>query len=344
MKKKILIFGGGQIGEEVARDLAWDYDVSIVDKKYRVTHIEKKIRYIAADYREADILAYDLIINCLPAAIGYEAASFAMRNRVDCVDVSFMKEDPFGLDGIAKWNNCILVPDAGLAPGLSNLFVGRQLGKYGKLRMADIFVGGISKSPFEPYGFKATWSVEDLMQEYIRPARYVSDHKIVTADPFKSVTCWRVNGVTLESFMADGLRTLLRKKDKIGSMFEQTLRWPGHMKAVKKLIDNGTFVKEIKEKCIFGEDTVVFQVRTQRTINDPFEWVTMIDQGTNWLSAMSQCTGYTTAVVARLVIEGVYNRSGVRPLEEIGKNPIAFQFILDNLAERGIIFDHETNS
>lgn len=342
MPKKVLIFGNGQMGREVCRHLIRlsDCKITVVDPLILSRHRQHNVQYTPAHFEDVDPTPFDLVVGCVPASLGYAAAEHALAHGIDCVDLSFMPEDPFLLEPLAKNKGACLIPDAGLAPGLSNLFVGRALAQNkGSLYSAYISVGGVSQSPFMPYGYKVTWSVEDLEQEYIRPARHVRKHFIREDSPFSHRGYTWINGIQMESFVADGLRTLLRLKDRIAYMEENTLRWPGHMDAVEPLIENGTFVQKIKDKCDSGGDTVIFRVQTQKDLCGDQEEVTLIVQGHGLgSSAMAQTTAWTCATVADVVLSGLWQTKGVCPLEDLGANPIVFQAILDSLKGRGVHF------
>ncbi len=53
---------------------------------------------------------------------------------------------------------------------------------------------------------------------------------------------------------------------------------------------------------------------------------------------MARTTGYTCSAVARAVAEGRFRRPGISPPETIGMEPGCWQFVLDRLAERGVVF------
>jgi saccharopine dehydrogenase-like NADP-dependent oxidoreductase len=39
----------------------------------------------------------------------------------------------------------------------------------------EILVGGVAQDKSRPYGYVVTWSLDDLVEEYTRPARIVRD-------------------------------------------------------------------------------------------------------------------------------------------------------------------------
>lgn len=343
--KKILILGGGKMGTFIAEKLKGRYHIAIADKKYGFTHRDRSVDHISCDISHPasiNFTKYDLVVNCLPGAIAMEGVEAALRAGVDCVDISFYDADPFVFSERAIDQGCVYVPDAGLAPGLTNLFTGRELAKHGTLEVASLNVGGVSQSPFAPYGYSLTWSAEDLQEDYTRPARWVSGHKIVECNPFRGIKDISVKDIQMVSFVSDGLRTLLRYKDHVDFMEECTLRWNHqHMRKVEKLIEDRHFVSEFEKNCTGIPDTVVF--KCDFCANKQWKSVTMVTHRQPGWSAMAHTTGMTCVATCEAVLQGVFQKTGVQPLEELGKDELTFNFILDILALNGIQFEYERN-
>lgn len=72
-----------------------------------------------------------------------------------------------------------IVPDCGVAPGLSNLLVGRAISKLDQVEEVNIMVGGLPEVPVPPLGYTITWSVEGLIDEYTRKAKIVENGEVV---------------------------------------------------------------------------------------------------------------------------------------------------------------------
>lgn len=347
--KKIIVFGGGMIGFAAAKRLAiLGHVVTIVD----IQHHETTLMYHCPDIQwykhnfqfveELDLSHYDLAVNCAPSKYGYNIAKHAVKSGVDCVDISFYKEDPFTLDKLARENDCVYVPDAGLAPGLTNLLFGHAYAESGeRLSDVEISVGGVSKSPLDPYGYAATWSVEDLIEEYKRPAKYVFGGDIRTVHDHRVDDCIVGNDIYMEGLITDGLRTLLCYRDKVEYMKEYTLRWKGHYEQVLPYIRDGKeeeLVKELKEKCSDVDDTVVLQCMFDD--KDVF----MKLHGDVKESAMTRATAGTCAIISQLLLRGSFSvfNSGVYPLEEIGKKCHLYLTIVSALQEReGIVVEEK---
>ena len=88
---------------------------------------------------------------------------------------------------------------------------------------------------------KHRFSPRDVIEEYIRPARFVENGRIVTREALSECVLVNLPGVgTLEAFNSDGLRTLCDTLD-VPFMKERTLRYPGHA-ALMKLLRAGGFL------------------------------------------------------------------------------------------------------
>jgi saccharopine dehydrogenase-like NADP-dependent oxidoreductase len=55
-------------------------------------------------------------------------------------------------------------------------------------------------------------------------------------------------------------------------------------------------------------------------------------------SSMARTTGYTCTAVVNLIAKKLFNQKGVFPPELIGNNKECFDFVMNYLAERGVIW------
>jgi len=56
---------------------------------------------------------------------------------------------------------------------------------------------------------------------------------------------------------------------------------------------------------------------------------------------MARTTGYTCTAAANMVARGIYTRKGINPPEYLGEDPQHFEFMLNYLKERGVIYNIE---
>jgi saccharopine dehydrogenase-like NADP-dependent oxidoreductase len=53
---------------------------------------------------------------------------------------------------------------------------------------------------------------------------------------------------------------------------------------------------------------------------------------------MARTTGYTCTAAVRLVAAGLYDRKGISPPEFVGRDAAAYEFMMRELAARGVAF------
>ena len=63
----------------------------------------------------------------------------------------------------------------------------------------------------------------------------------------------------------------------------------------------------------------------------------------NTITSMARTTGYTCSVAARLVAKKLYTQKGISPPEFIGAKKQCFDFMMNGLYERNIVFQKERN-
>ena len=220
---KIIVLGGGLVGQVMARDLAADNDIDVTVADLNPALKEQLtphgIEFVQADLSDADtitqlIKGYDLVIGSLPGFLGFKNLETVIRAGKDIVDISFMPEDAMALDVLAKEHGVTAVVDCGVAPGMSNMIPGYVDSILDKTTELTIMVGGLPKERSWPYEYKAPFSPIDVLEEYTRPARLVRDGKVVVLPALSEPELVDFPGIgTLEAFNTDGLRSLITTID-----------------------------------------------------------------------------------------------------------------------------------
>ena len=342
----ILVLGGGQQGRVIAGDLARSLTsarVTVADVREPKLAVHSNLRWLSADLEDPAALVklvhgHDLVVGALPSRFGWNVMQAAIEAKRPLVDVSFCAENPLLLDGAARAAGIPILPDCGLAPGLSHLCCGHAA-SLGPLDELVIYVGGVAADPALPYGYVVTWSLDDLLEEYVRPARFVRDRQPVTLPVFSEMETIPVEGAgTMEAFLSDGLRTLMDTLPEVPNMSERTLRWPGHAAAVRPLVESGRFLDEFRARCVVepARDLVAMVVRARwKNRAARMTLVNRWDEGEK-LTAMARTTALTTSVTAQLVARGGAREPGVHPLERVARDGDANRFIVDEMARRGV--------
>jgi lysine 6-dehydrogenase len=368
--KKIVVLGAGLVGKAMAIDLAKSFDVTSVDLSGEaLANLQVRgIKTIKSDLSDINNLAavvskFDLVIGAVPGFMGFQTALTVAEVGRDMVDISFFPEDPFQLDHLAKKNNVTIVTDCGVAPGMANIILGYHHHRM-KIESYECLVGGLPMQREWPYEYKAVFSPIDVIEEYIRPARYVQNGTMVTKEALSDPELIHFDGVgTLESWNSDGLRSLIETMPDIPNMIEKTLRYPGCIEYLRVLRESGFFsyeavdIKGVKvrpidvtAKLLFPkwklkpgeEEFTVMRIKISGRENGEdksyqYNLLDRTDKSTNTLS-MARTTGFTCTAVAHLVAEGKFNRKGICPPEYVGEKEEDFLFVLYYLKKRGVYY------
>jgi saccharopine dehydrogenase-like NADP-dependent oxidoreductase len=369
----VVVLGAGRVGQAIARDLA-------AEPGWRVTAADRSAAALDAlaarapvAVREADLAdpavvgalarEHDFVVGALPSFLGFAALRAVLEAGRSVVDISFFTEDPFALDALARERGCVAVVDAGVAPGADNLLLGYATTQFDRVERFRCYVGGLPVERRLPWEYKAPFAPYDVLDEYLRPARYVEHGVPVTVEPLLDLEHVDVPGVgTLEAFLTDGLRTLLTTVP-VPSMQERTMRYPGYAAKIRLLKESGFLDAapvdvggaevsplaltsallfphwELRE----GEPDLTFMrvvvegTAGGRRLRWTWDLLDTLDPATG-VSSMARTTGYTCTALARLVADGTFARPGVSAPEHVGMAPGCCERVLTDLAARHVRF------
>ncbi|HRX92830.1 MAG TPA: saccharopine dehydrogenase C-terminal domain-containing protein [Chitinophagaceae bacterium] len=362
----IAVLGAGMVGRAIALDLAKEHMVTSFDLSEKSLDILKKrniaIRTVVADLTNYTkypewLSPYDLVVTAVPGFMGYKTLEAVIKAGKDTADISFFPENALKLDQLAKEKNVTVITDCGVAPGMSNLILGRHNAEI-KIDSFACYVGGLPKHPQPPFNYKAPFSPIDVIEEYTRPARLVENGKVITKPALsdREILDFEKAG-KLEAFNTDGLRSLLFTMTHIPEMKEKTLRYPGHADLIQSLQKAGFFetspIKINDSKISPLDFTSGILLKEWKLDEDEKEFTIMkvIIKGENKTieynlydeydaasrtSSMARTTGYTCTAAVHLITNGLFNERGVFPPELIGAQKNCFEFVLNYLDERGV--------
>ena len=378
---KVIALGCGKIGAVMAREFHRRVPASKVimadideDRARKAAATVPGAGWATVDTSDIGSLikkirGHDLALGALPGDYGYAAMRAAVEAGVHMVDVSFTPENPTKLDDEAKEKGITVIPDCGVAPGLSNMLVGYGSSRLDKVDSAHVMVGGIPETPVPPLGYTVTWSAEGLVDEYVRGARIVKGEEIVEVPALSGLEEIDFPGVgTLEAFYTDGLRTLAESLPGIADMWEKTLRYPGHVEKVRLLRDLGFFSDEpvtvqgaqvsprlatarLLERSLWMPevgDLLAMQITVKgESGGEKREYVfRVLDRYDHEekVSAMARTTGYTAAIVASKLATNKIKRVGVVPPERLGMDQSFTKDLLSELRKRNVVIQESRTS
>jgi lysine 6-dehydrogenase len=371
---KVLVVGCGNIGSVAAEDLAGSMSsVEVVVADYdgaRAKAVAEKIGTKNASWIQLDVTSrkdlvntlkgFSLAMGFLPGKLGYSLAEACIVAGKDLVDVSYMGENPMTLNDKAADTGVIIVPDCGLAPGISNVLVGHAASNLDKVEAVHIMVGGLPETPIPPLGYVITWSPESLVDEYTRKAGIVRRGKKTEVEALSGIEEIEFPNVgRLEAFYTDGLRSLVHTV-KAEEMWEKTLRYPGHAEKIKVLEALGFLddrqvdventhvsprkltVKLLAQKLSKPEvkDIVALKVQVSGIKNGKkssyvYHLLDFFDRKRG-ITAMARTTAYPASIISQLILKKAIRERGVVPPERMGTHKELFKTFMNELGRRGI--------
>lgn len=369
---RIGILGAGMVGRAMAIDLCKNHDVTSFDiSDHSLQLLSQKqpgintIKTDLGNFGQYPVMLkdFDYVISAVPGFMGYKTLEAIIRSKKDVVDISFFPENALELDELAKQLGVTAIVDCGVAPGMSNLVLGYYNTQM-KIESFDCMVGGLPKHRVKPFEYKAPFSPIDVIEEYIRPARYVENGNVVTRHALSDPELLDFDEIgTLESFNTDGLRSILFTMSHIPNMKEKTLRYPGHIDLIISLKKAGFFghdeinVDGKKIRPIDFTTSLLFDSWKLKEDDDEFTVMKIIISGimnnkpttieyslydeydaATKTSSMSRTTGYTCTAALNMMMNNLFTEKGVFPPELVGKDKSCFDFIVKYLAERNVIY------
>ncbi len=367
-----VVLGAGMVGTAMAWDMRRQgFDVTVIDAHAgALERVKAKadVRTLQADLSDdktlrREVAPYDIVLGALSSSLGFATLKSVIAARKTYVDISFMAENAWELDALAKEHGVTAVVDCGVGPGMSNMLIGRAVANMTRCERVDILVGGLPVIRRWPYEYKAPFAPSDVFEEYVRPARIVENGKIVLREALSEPELVHFDGFgTLEAFNTDGLRSLAYTL-KVPHMRERTMRYPGHIELMRVLRDSGFFSSEevlvggvkvrpldltsklIVPKWTFDEgeaDVTVMRIEVEGIeaglrLRRTWDLVDRYDAETGFRS-MSRTTGFPATAVAGLLAKGAFREPGVHPPEVLGRVPGFVDSVLAQLTARGVHF------
>jgi len=242
------LVGYGRIGRVTAAELRRrGYRVEVYDanrsnvEQARMDGFEAHLADVSSSRVAGEVAARcDVVASALPGLSAEKVLQALIEARAGLiVDVSYLP-DPLAFRELAERYGVALVVDAGLAPGLTNLLLFHAARSVSEPVEALIYIGGLAADPSAPLGLVASWNIGDMLEEYTRPARARINGELVELDPIADAGRVEVPGSgVFDALPTDGLRTLLVTLREPRTMIEYTLRYLGHVEALRHLRELG---------------------------------------------------------------------------------------------------------
>lgn len=255
----------------------------------------------------------------------------------------------FALHAQARDAGVKIIPDCGIAPGAVSTLVRFGIDEMFAqgLGMPDevcIRVGGLPRHPQGPLKHMKVFSVRGLINEYIEDTEVLENGKrklIKSLNGIEPIIFHdeRFNNGVLEleaAYTSGGSSTLTKTyQGEIQKLDYKTIRYPGHWEKIQvmaqlglfdnaEVISNGMnitprdFTEQFIDKIISYKDEDMLLVRvTLIKDNDRLEY-DMIDSQDKRTghTAMQRTTGYSAAIVAKMMATNMITGNGVMTIEQ----------------------------
>jgi len=380
--KRYAVAGSGLMGRIIAKDLLnteSDARVTIIDKnesnlKNTADYIDDTrldIRNVNIADRNALVNAtkdHSVVIGALPHGLSLEAIRAAIEARVSFVDlVGSRPEEKYVLHEEAKEAGCLIIPGFGVAPGISNMCIGKGIELLDETYDAYIYVGGIPVVKEPPLFYQTVYLLESVFNAYSRSGVILKAGEKVTIEPMSGLekVVFPEPIGELEAFYTDGLASLpMTVGEKVKhNLFEKTLRYPGHTERIQILRQCGLLKTDpvkvdgnsvIPRQLLFAnlEDAlklgpegdilvmriVVSGTKDGKNHRHEFELIDYYDKKKKE-TAMARTTGFPAAIAARMITDGELNETGVWFPEQLFINN-RYDKIVERLEDRGVKVTH----
>ena len=368
-----LVLGAGAISHAIVHDLLHSAGVEnvficdIAEDKLETMEACDSERIHTMVFNANDIHTFetllngiDCVISTLPVEHNYRLAKKTITLGCHFIgmngNIRILKKH-MQLHELAVDKGCCLIPDAGLAPGLTSIVSAEMLSRLDNATELHILCGSLPLRRDNPLCHNKVYSVHTLLEQYIEQCLSLHDGQILYTPALADVEAvhFPPSFPDLEAFpTSGGISAMpLTLKDHLQGISFKTLHYPGHHHMMKTLIELGfaddTLVqlggKSFSRRSLFEtllesslaatfEDVVLFRALLKgngRFLQAELQKFYDIESG---LSAFMICCGFPVSLLAQMCVKGEIGKSGYI-YQERDIHPGEF---LGRLAEKGIRF------
>ena len=366
------------MGKEVVRDLVASEKVEkifladVMPEKGR-EFVEAlgtdKVEVVELDATRDDVLREvmsrgDVVVNALFYAFNERVARAAIDIGVHAVDlgghIGGVTENILNLSEEAAAKNVTIIPDLGVAPGMTNILAGYGATKLDQVDSIKLYVGGIPTEPKPPLQYTQVFSLEGVFDHYTEPSKAIQKGKLTEVESLTGVEPIYFDefGVLEAFYTSGGISTLYKTFPDVKTLEYKTIRYKGHADNFQLLADLGflskdnivqvegqdipvrTVVREaLKKKLDLGTkgDAVLLRAiisgeKNEEQMTYEYEMVVRKDTEAN-ITAMARATANTISVVAQMIGNGEIDQRGVYPPEQI----VPGREFIRQMSKRGVV-------
>jgi len=253
--KSVLVLGAGKIGSLITCMLGSceDYHVLLANDDVKpaqelTEHFElANVDVAQLDARDETRLsalvknnAFTAIISCLPYYCNPKVADIAKANKVHYFDLTEDVSVTRHIKKISANQSNVFMPQCGLAPGFISIAANSIMREFDKIDTVKMRVGALPVNQNNALKYSLTWSTDGLINEYGNTCYGIENGSEVNLLPLEGLESIVLDGVVYEAFnTSGGLGTLADTyQDRVTTMNYKTVRYPGHCKDIKLLMND----------------------------------------------------------------------------------------------------------
>jgi saccharopine dehydrogenase-like NADP-dependent oxidoreductase len=352
---KIAVVGAGMVGAAIARLLCAEprvNSVNVIDRNgFALEELSDRLEspklrtHRVKIEQEMSIVGLlkgtDVLISALPFKQNVKLTGIALSLGAHYVDLGgddTTYAEELGYQEAAMAAGRWVVPNCGLAPGLTNILAMHGFESFDSVESIRIRAAALPQAPIPPLNYQLSFSPHGLVNEYLSSTVILEDGKLTerkALDGLEEVAFTGLPGTdTLEAFYTGGSATTLARhlEGKVRDLDFKTMRFKGHRDLIQSLFELGfasSQIIDVRVNLSFrdllirqlrrylpsgGEDFVVMKVALtgMRAGERLLREYTMHVEG--WpeqgLTAMMACTAVPTVVAALMIGEGRLERTG----------------------------------
>lgn len=374
-----LVLGAGMMGRAIAYDLSKysNFDsITITDKdKQTVQSAErflegKNINFTSIHVDDSNNVKkhfqnVDVVISAVPYKFNYVLTKIAVETQTHFLDLggnNDIVKKQRSLSEKAKKNDATIIPDCGLAPGMTSVMTRDVVEQMDSVDYVKLRVGGLPLNPEPPLHYQIVFSPYGLINEYVEDVIVLDHGNIVVKKPMTELETINFPEPfgKMEAFLTSGGCSILpyTYRDKISYLDYKTIRYPGHCEKFKTLLDLG-FADEEKIKAgdlrvsprellatllleklpINEKDVVLIKILSKgmkngKNISLEYTVIDYYDEKNN-ITAMMRTTAYPISITAQMIERNIIKEYGVFCSEEV----VPPKPFFEELEKRNIIID-----
>ncbi len=190
----------------------------------------------------------DSFLSAVPYWLNPRIARVAIEARASMTDLggnTDLVREQLKLSPQAEAAGIAMIPDCGQVPGMGTCLTTYAMSLLDEAEEVTFWDGGNPLHPVPPFNYTLTFNIAGLTNEYYGVAHFLRDGKRVEVPTFQVEDYETVDFPEpigrMEAFVAGGGTSTMpwTFEGKLKTLWNKTLRWPGHFAAWKAYMDAG---------------------------------------------------------------------------------------------------------